>query len=313
MMVTPNGVPPPTVHHTLPEGHPYSIANFLDPTYPSAADWAECRVNSTVDCRPGVSLDPPRIFATHGVSTDPTDTITDENTFHATPRNDSGGALPGDAVAAAFRIADWDADFADAAWNGVTGCGAATGTGSVSDGADFDLACTWDPDLATLCEFRPGGAAGEVPPWDECAGPGTKSPDQWILVDLSAGPGATGDVFFPVALAGRAFSFFQEPPTSVLPPEAAVRALLHPGAPNPFTSATTIRFETARAGPVTLTIYDVAGRITRTLLQEDRAAGAHRISWDGRNDRGARVPAGRYFCRLRAGGVAVTRELILVR
>jgi len=83
--------------------------------------------------------------------------------------------------------------------------------------------------------------------------------------------------------------------------------------PNPGTDAMTIDLETLRSGRVTVAIFDLGGRRVRRLLAGDFAAGTRRVVWDGRNDRGASVPAGVYLLRLDSEGVHQTRRLIRVR
>jgi hypothetical protein len=83
--------------------------------------------------------------------------------------------------------------------------------------------------------------------------------------------------------------------------------------PNPFRPATTIQYALARPGAVRLAVYDVAGRAVRTLVDGTRPAGFHAVVWDGRDDRGASVPSGIYFCRFQAAGVrSEVRKLIRV-
>jgi flagellar hook capping protein FlgD len=89
---------------------------------------------------------------------------------------------------------------------------------------------------------------------------------------------------------------------------------LQQNSPNPFGVLTTIRFDLARQDPVSLRIYDVAGRLVRTLLNGTRMeAGEHRASWDGRNDDGTQAQAGVYFYRLEAGLVSASKRMIFVR
>ncbi len=79
-------------------------------------------------------------------------------------------------------------------------------------------------------------------------------------------------------------------------------------APNPFETATTLRFVTKRGGHVSLHVYDTAGRLVRELADGRRAAGPHEIIWDGRDTSGQRAAAGVYFARVEsADGVAVRR------
>lgn len=84
--------------------------------------------------------------------------------------------------------------------------------------------------------------------------------------------------------------------------------------PNPFRDATTVSFRLAERTSVHLEVFDVRGRLVRRL--EDgaiREAGTHRVTWDGRDERGRALPAGVYFSRLRAGEVRSTEKLVLLR
>jgi flagellar hook assembly protein FlgD len=84
-------------------------------------------------------------------------------------------------------------------------------------------------------------------------------------------------------------------------------------APNPFNSRTTLRFSIPEAGMVRMVIYDVHGRFVRTLLDEHRAAGMYRISWDGRDGTGRAVGSGAYVCQLRSGDRVATLRITLLR
>src|SRR5262249_28548527 len=70
---------------------------------------------------------------------------------------------------------------------------------------------------------------------------------------------------------------------------------LGPCEPNPFTPSTSIRYEIAQSGPVTLSIYDLRGRKVRTLAKGQVEGGAHAVSWDGRDGAGRELPSGAYF------------------
>ena len=83
--------------------------------------------------------------------------------------------------------------------------------------------------------------------------------------------------------------------------------------PNPFNPATTLRFSLPAAGPATLKLYDVQGRLVRTLVDEHRAAGAHAVSWNGRDDTGRQVASGTYHARLIASDQISVRTLVLVK
>jgi hypothetical protein len=96
------------------------------------------------------------------------------------------------------------------------------------------------------------------------------------------------------------------------PQDPAVTQLL--GArPNPFGGNTDILFRLATESAVSLRIFDVSGRVIRTLADQRFAAGEHRLSWDGKSDSGQSAASGIYFCTFRAGGVGEQRDLFLFR
>ncbi len=84
--------------------------------------------------------------------------------------------------------------------------------------------------------------------------------------------------------------------------------------PNPFNPTTTIRYATRTRGHVTLRVYDIAGRLVATLVDEIQAPGNdHRVVWNGRNRRGQPVAAGVYFYTLSAPGYEASRKLVLLK
>lgn len=83
--------------------------------------------------------------------------------------------------------------------------------------------------------------------------------------------------------------------------------------PNPFNPSTRVDFSLASPGRVKLTIFDVAGRRVRTLLDEHRAAGHHDLEWNGRDDSGRRLASGVYFYRLEAGDFRAADKLVMVQ
>jgi hypothetical protein len=87
----------------------------------------------------------------------------------------------------------------------------------------------------------------------------------------------------------------------------------HGAAPNPVSSTTTLRFHLDHAGDVDLRIYDVAGRLVRTLVSGPQEAGGGTAHWDGSDDTGRAAASGTYFARLVFEGRAETRTLTLVR
>jgi alpha-glucosidase (family GH31 glycosyl hydrolase) len=78
--------------------------------------------------------------------------------------------------------------------------------------------------------------------------------------------------------------------------------------PDPFNPTTTIVFEIPRRELVDLSVFDLLGRNVATLVHETREAGSYSAQWNA-----ADLSTGLYFCRLRAGGVALTRKMILAK
>jgi len=89
---------------------------------------------------------------------------------------------------------------------------------------------------------------------------------------------------------------------------------LHQNYPNPFNPATTIVFELPGPEEIAIDIFDVSGRLVRTLTSGTRCdAGRHEITWDGTDERGRGNASGVYFCRMKAGFVIQTVRLTLVK
>jgi len=87
---------------------------------------------------------------------------------------------------------------------------------------------------------------------------------------------------------------------------------LEPGKPSPFTSRTSIEYAVPEAQTVELGIYDLSGRLVRTLTSGHQPAGQHTAYWDGSDRNGDRVASGIYFVRYAAGDLVAERKLILL-
>jgi flagellar hook assembly protein FlgD len=90
--------------------------------------------------------------------------------------------------------------------------------------------------------------------------------------------------------------------------------VLHPPRPNPFNPNTTLQFELPRSGVVWLRIYDVTGRLVRTLVRgEEYPAGIGSVPWNGQDDVHRPAASGGYLVRLDNAGITETQRAILVR
>ncbi len=106
-----------------------------------------------------------------------------------------------------------------------------------------------------------------------------------------------------------------EPPFGVSANPATVFGL-GPNYPNPFdpneTSAA-ISFTLPTQATVSLTICNIMGEVVKTLVNAVRLAGTHSVWWDGRDERGATVPAGLYFVSLQSIDGHATVKLIVAK
>lgn len=83
--------------------------------------------------------------------------------------------------------------------------------------------------------------------------------------------------------------------------------------PNPFHSIVTIQYSIAKPTRVTLRIYDVTGRLIRTLVSERQQPGSNAIHWDRRDDSGQEVMSGIYFCHLEAGNFVSVKKIVILQ
>lgn len=106
------------------------------------------------------------------------------------------------------------------------------------------------------------------------------------------------------------------PPTTSTEEPAGAPALasrLEGNRPNPFNPSTNVHFEVARSGRATLKVYDVRGRLVRTLAEREFESGRHRVGWDGRNDGGQPMASGVYLLEMVAGDYRGQHKMILAR
>ena len=88
--------------------------------------------------------------------------------------------------------------------------------------------------------------------------------------------------------------------------------------PNPFNPMTWIPYALAQDAYVTLYIYDVSGRVVRTLDVGPRKAGLYighgsAAYWDGRDTAGQAIASGVYFCTIQAGKFSATRKMLMIK
>ena len=119
-------------------------------------------------------------------------------------------------------------------------------------------------------------------------------PDGWVLMTSETGtgggrrPGETPDGFY-----------------------------LYSSFPNPFNETTVVYYNVPEgfksSQDVRIEVYNVTGRLVRTLVDETETPGRYWVVWDGRDDDGRRLSSGIYVIGLWAGDFSQARKVVLVR
>lgn len=83
--------------------------------------------------------------------------------------------------------------------------------------------------------------------------------------------------------------------------------------PNPFNQSTKIEFTLTKSGFVSLNIYDILARKTRTLVSKHLSYGHKSVLWDAKDDAGKDVASGIYFYQLRIGDFSEAKKMLLLK
>ena len=158
---------------------------------------------------------------------------------------------------------------------------------SVPVGTEFTLYC----DLVTEASF-PGG---EVPGCHATVG--------------DAGS-MTGGVQLEAAGLTPTDDPLDPPVTAVGPALDGSSVALSPARPNPSEGTVAMDLELPAAGDVSVDVYDMSGRRVASLAHGAMSAGRHTLRWDGRDARGAELPAGVYYARAAGAGVRASRRVV---
>jgi len=102
-------------------------------------------------------------------------------------------------------------------------------------------------------------------------------------------------------------------PSSGVPEEETMLSAF-PTSPNPFVSSTALYYELATDGVLNVSVYDVSGRLVRSVVDaEQREAGSGTVRWNGLDDGGRPVASGVYFFKVDFGGESVERRVVRLR
>jgi hypothetical protein len=95
--------------------------------------------------------------------------------------------------------------------------------------------------------------------------------------------------------------------------EGPAFAVMRPSFPVPFSTRTSIHFDLKRSGRVTVSVYDISGRRVAKLIDGELSAGPQSLTWDGRDENGARMRSGIYLAVITMKNERVSGRLVLAR
>jgi hypothetical protein len=96
--------------------------------------------------------------------------------------------------------------------------------------------------------------------------------------------------------------------TDIARPDLPTEFSISQNYPSWFNPTTTLRYHLPVAGRVSVSVYDLLGREAAMLVNEEKEAGSHEVTFNAGG-----LAGGVYFCRLQAGSVVTTRRLVLLR
>jgi len=88
---------------------------------------------------------------------------------------------------------------------------------------------------------------------------------------------------------------------------------LHNNYPNPFNPETSISFNIPATSFVSLKIYNITGKLVKTLVNENLLSGSYQIKWDGTNIKGQKVGSGVYIYKIKAGNFTDAKKMLLIK
>jgi glucose/arabinose dehydrogenase len=127
----------------------------------------------------------------------------------------------------------------------------------------------------------------------------------------SFGEDAAGEIYICENLDGEVWKIIPDP-TGVAPGVAGI-ARLGPVQPNPTAGNVRVALRLEDLARTTVSVHDASGRQVRRIADGAFPAGSHTISWDGRDESGAKVGAGVYFLRAETPAGSDMRKVTIVR
>ncbi|MCZ6852472.1 MAG: T9SS type A sorting domain-containing protein [Gammaproteobacteria bacterium] len=102
-------------------------------------------------------------------------------------------------------------------------------------------------------------------------------------------------------------------PTGIEADIGKLQLALRPPYPNPFNPETSIVYQLPEGGIVSVKVYDVRGRLVKTLVDTRLSAGEHRTTWNGQDNDGRQVATGIYLIKFWSGGQTRSTRVLLLK
>jgi VCBS repeat-containing protein len=83
--------------------------------------------------------------------------------------------------------------------------------------------------------------------------------------------------------------------------------------PNPFNPTTSIQYQLPEATGVKIAVFDMQGRLVRTIVNQEQKAGTYTVQWDGRSESGVQAASGMYIYQIRTESFVSTKRMMLVK
>ena len=162
--------------------------------------------------------------------------------------------------------------------------------------------------IQAYIESIPDGADIQIVGWD-----GAKSQANQLALQVY---NRDADVFYPSASIIKEdcdFYYVKLGDGSMGIDTPAAVALSLSNYPNPFNPETTISYSLPKNGDVSLSIYNTRGQLVKTLVNESKTIGTHRIVWIGDDNHGNKVSSGIYFTRMVTEGKSLTSKMLMLK
>jgi len=170
----------------------------------------------------------------------------------------------------------------------------------------------WNPTLPSVWLTKPNGEKLQITDLTQTQ----TYPPTWIA-SVPTADFCDGMVYFDISVSNVNYraSFYLRNQSGVAQPQPAQPSQfrLYQNQPNPFNPATVIRFDLPKSEQVTLTIFDLQGRLVRMLTTGSFNTGTNSLLWDGKDNNGRQMSSGVYYYRLLTGEFVEVKRMVLLR